>query len=754
MDYNGNTNHTFLSRVLGTVEEETERPAFTNDSEIDPILMSEVPLNTLHRDINFQSDAEESDIDSDVENDTTAKNQLQNELVDELNLNFDLENQQQQRQHHQRDPLRSFITTIEDSVRSIHRKSQQPTQHPTQPQLQRSLPPPDRARWLWANVSNLDVFLADLYAYYQGNGWVCIAVARACDLLVAVFVVLLSAFLTHCVDYSTLFSGQVNTLSQVCSSPGHCIAEAPFTRKLFYAVLLMLLAARTRNAYKSLTHLHDIKLFYTYLLEIDDSELQTISWPQIVKRIMVVKAQNTNAAMSKDKSKLNAHDIANRLMRRENYFIAMVNMNVFGDALNVPLPLPLTKFHLFTKTLEWNLKLCILDFLFDSHGHLKRKILSKNHRLSNITELKKRFRIAGLLGIFISPLLVFYFTTYYFLKLFYDVKTNPGIVNARSYSPHARWKMREYNELPHIFHKRLTLSLEHADNYLANFPKELTDTLLTFVAFVSGSLLAILVILTLIDHENFLNFEITPGRTTLFYISALGALFTVCKNSVSDKNHRYLFDPESSLRNVAQYTHYLPATWDGRYHTVDVKTQFCNMYNLRIYLIFKELCSLIFLPYILYFALPRKSDRIIDFFRDYSVHVDGIGYVCSFAMFNIDDNKDKISKKKDVNDKMMASYIHFVENYGNTTSTAAPMATGHRVFTNPTHNIIRKHNAGAVTEDHLVDVNNSMLLGESFQLGTDHAAARAGPAAGSDDDISRSTGGGVLGLLNQVYKYK
>ncbi|TID19870.1 hypothetical protein CANINC_003665 [Pichia inconspicua] len=751
MEYpNSNTNHTFLSRVLGTVEEENNStPPFHDDTlgdlQFQNHSLSNQPLSDINfkdniRDINFQSDNESDDEDTN----------LREQLEEELNLNFDIEDQRdhsRRNNYTQNNIHRSILNTIEESVHHLKdvAKNYSQTRHHYPP-----LPPQDRARWLWANVSNLDIFLADLYTYYQGNGWLCIALSRTCDLLVAVFVVLLSAFLGHCVDYNSLFTGSATTLSQVCSSPASCIASTPFTQKLFYIFLFILLALRTANAYNSLNHLRDIKLFYNYLLQIDDSELQTISWPQVVKRIMSVKAQNTNAATSTIKSKLNAHDIANRLMRRENYFIAMINMNILGDALNLSIP----PFHLFTKTLEWNLKLCILDSFFDSQGHLKRKIISKNHRLTNITELKKRFRIAGLLGIFISPFLVFYFTAYYFLKLFYDVKTNPGILNARSYSPLARWKMREYNELPHIFHKRLSLSKEHADNYLANFPKEITNILLNFIAFLSGSLLAILVILTLIDHENFLTFEITSGRTTLFYISALGALFTLCKNSVPDNTTRYLFNPESSLRNVAQHTHYLPKSWENRYHTVDVKTQFCALYNLRIYLIFKELCSLIFLPYILYFSLPKMSDRIIDFFRDYSVHVDGIGYVCSFAMFNMNDNKDKLGKEPDKNDKMVASYIHFIESYGDPTTATATATTGHRTFQNPTHNLLRKNtgnnNIPHVEEKNnsIVNVNNSMLLGESFQLGTQNHNNLA-----SSDDIDHSTGG-VLGLLNQVYKYK
>lgn len=43
--------------------------------------------------------------------------------------------------------------------------------------------PTERALWMWANVSNLDIFLKDVYDYYTGNGIWCITLSRILDLL-------------------------------------------------------------------------------------------------------------------------------------------------------------------------------------------------------------------------------------------------------------------------------------------------------------------------------------------------------------------------------------------------------------------------------------------------------------------------------------------------------------------------------------------------------------------------------------------
>ena len=48
----------------------------------------------------------------------------------------------------------------------------------------------------------------------------------------------------------------------------------------------------------------------------------------------------------------------------------------------------------------------------------------------------------------------------------------------------------------------------------------------------------------------------------------------------------------------------------------------------------QELLSVILTPFVLWYSLPTCAPAIVDFFREFSVHVDGLGYVCSFAVFD------------------------------------------------------------------------------------------------------------------------
>ncbi len=88
-------------------------------------------------------------------------------------------------------------------------------------------------------------------------------------------------------------------------------------------------------------------------------------------------------------AKLDAHDIANRIMRQENYLIALFNKELLD--LRVPIPKILQKFgisrateegkgKLLTRALEWNLRFCLIEYLFDDSGRVRKVFLKSKNR--------------------------------------------------------------------------------------------------------------------------------------------------------------------------------------------------------------------------------------------------------------------------------------------------------------------------------------------------------------------------------------
>jgi autophagy-related protein 9 len=68
-------------------------------------------------------------------------------------------------------------------------------------------------------------------------------------------------------------------------------------------------------------------------------------------------------------------------------------------------------------------------------------------------------------------------------------------------------------------------------------------------------------------------------------------------------------------------------------------SSFSFIWVLKVYFL-EELLSPFVTPIILCFHLRRKSLQIIDFLRNYTVDVQGVGDVCSFAQLDVGKHGD------------------------------------------------------------------------------------------------------------------
>lgn len=602
-------------------------------------------------------------------------------------------------------------------------------------------PPKERALYLWANIVNMDEFLIDVYFYYRGKGFANIVAGRVVDILILVFILSFTTFLKWGIDYDRFFNhwssnSNTNLTLQDLVIPNFFFSAVPFPVKVFLFGFACYIALRLVQLYLDYKYkLAELQNFYKHLLNIsNDIELMTISWSTIVERLMLLKDYNSLTSSTPNapphyitdlnsKVRLNAHDIANRIMRKENYMIAIINKNVLD--LDIPVPSFLSSIlsskSVLTRTLEWNLKLCINNFIFNEKGQINPSILKESSRNQNAQDLSSRFKMAAIINLVFCPFIVVYFVLLNFFRYFNEYKSNPAsLLGLRQYTPWAEWKLREFNELPHFFIKRLHLSIGPANTYINQFPGGvLVMNVMSLVNFISGAILAVLVLMAVFfedEEHNFWAFEITENRSTLFYISVFGSVWAVTANSLNTSTTTnsaenantqgvsFFYDPEASLRYVSQFTHYLPSSWNKRLHTVEVKNEFCELYSLKILVILNEILSLILTPFVLWFKVSNSSSAIIDFFREYTIHVDGLGYVCYFAMFNFEEKDknmmydlNKRSRKKPIkqgtsnakaksklsdtdesssdesdadlgdyyqDDKMIKSYMYFLESYG------------------------------------------------------------------------------------------
>ncbi|KAL7266694.1 autophagy protein atg9 [Rhizina undulata] len=515
--------------------------------------------------------------------------------------------------------------------------------------------PKERALWKWANVENLDNFLNDVYDYFLGKGIYSITLNRLLHLLTLAFVVAFTTFLSLCIDYPKIRSSK--RFAEVVNP--HCMADMSGMATFFLWILSFYWVIKAIHYLLDTRRLWDLHNFYLYLLNIPDSDMQTISWQEVVARLMVLRDSNpitSNALLRRhynhqSKQRMDAHDIANRLMRKDNYLIALFNKDVLD--LTVPLPLLRNRGGMLTKTLEWNLSWCILDFAFNEQGQLRPMFLKESHRRVLSDGLRRRFFYAATMNIIFAPFIVTYFLLLFLLKNLHDFIKMPARIGHRQYTPLAEWKFREFNELYHLFQLRLNMSYPAAEAYVDQFPRDKTAQLARFVSFVASSLLGVLAIGTLIDSELITQMEITPGLNSLFYITVLSTIVAVSRGMLPEEYTVY--DPEWAIGNVIQHIHYMPDQWKGKLHSDEIKRDFMKLYDMKVMIFLQEVLSVIFTPFVLWFSLPNSCDRIVDFFREFTVHVDGIGY------HKASDPRDEYFGAKD--NKMMASVYGFLDQY-------------------------------------------------------------------------------------------
>ncbi|KAH9952059.1 APG9-domain-containing protein [Amylocystis lapponica] len=555
-------------------------------------------------------------------------------------------------------PPRPFELNTEDEP------SSRPLHEPRQNHM-RGLDAHERALWNWVNVYNLDAFLQEAYYYYEGKGIYSIALSRGLNLLTVGFVIGFSTFLLGCVDYSRIRPDQVTRLSEIIVN--RCVSRFSGLTLIFFLLFTAFFVWQLVSYVLDIMRLVDMYRFYTYLLHIPDADIQTISWPEVVRRIGAIREDNPLTAISSTSAaqsisaKLDAHDIANRIMRQENYLIALFNKELLD--LRVPLPHFLKRFidsreagkgRTLTRALEWNLRFCLMEYLFDPSGRVRKVFLKSKNRTVLIEGLRRRLIFMGILNAIFAPFIVLYLLMYSFFRYFEEYHNNPSNIGGRRYTPFAQWKFREFNELPHLFKRRLNESYPMASMYIGQFPNEKLTLIVRFVSFILGSFAAVLLLASVIDPDLFLHFEVTPHRTVLFYLTVFVSSLAVARGMIPAENQ--VFDPELLMTEVVQYSHYMPDEWKDQLHSKKVHEEFGELFAMKIMIFVQELLSVLLTPLVLWYSLPPCAPTIVDFFREFTVHVDGLGYVCSFAVFDFQRHGNiKFGAPTKVNDERLMS---------------------------------------------------------------------------------------------------
>ncbi|CAH1183544.1 unnamed protein product [Phaedon cochleariae] len=489
---------------------------------------------------------------------------------------------------------------------------------------------PTRSKW--NHIEDLDSFFSRMYKYHQKHGFVCMLLQEIFELNQFIFVVFLTAYLIHGIDYQLLFGytpgpGRKLTLGDVIYPIDKWLDN--FTGLTWFILIIaaavFLLKFLTR-CYQ-IIYFWDIKQFYNTALNIKDSDLDNLTWHEIQTRIKLVQLEQQ---MCIHKRELTELDIYHRILRQENYLVAMVNKHLLPPRMHIPF---LGEVVYWTKGLRYNMQSLLFWSPwspFENPWHLREEYKRQNLRTELAQQLGRQILWLALINLILAPIIFIWQILYTMFSYGEVIKREPGQMGTRCWSTYSKMYLRHFNELDHELHSRLTRAYLPASQYLSAFSSPVVTVVAQYVGFLCGSLFTVIVALTIYDED------VIGVEHVLTLMTGVGGMTAICRGLIPDET--VVWCPEQLLQCVVMHTHYLPSGWRGQAHTSKIREEFQQLFQMRVVAVLEDLLSPILTPYLMWRWVYPRSLEIVDFFRNFTVSVVGVGDVCSFAQMDIKKN--------------------------------------------------------------------------------------------------------------------
>lgn len=476
-------------------------------------------------------------------------------------------------------------------------------------------------------IHDLDDFFTKVYRYHKRSGFACIVWSHILELIQIIFVVSFTIFLLHCIDYNILFKNKfVDPEQRNAKVRIHdVIVPLDWESLSFIEIFLLIISIlfwllKLIRGIQSIVVNLAIKSFYSEALHVTDCTLFT--WQDIQTKLI----QAQHFCLIQD-GHLNELVIHNRILRHSNYMIAMVNKGLLPIHYKIPL---LGEITYLTKGLQYNMQLLLFKgpfSLFEFNWKLKDEIKITSQRQQCADQLAKNCLLLAIINTILLPLILIWQILYTFYTYAEAIKRDPSMaLGTRNWSLYARWYCRHFNELDHQLDDRLNRGYKAATKYMNSFTSPLLEVIFKHIAFIAGSILAILICLTIYDED------VITVEHLITVMTALGGIVAISRAFISSEIPSKYTHSELHT-NVLEHIHYKPHGYAP--YSNQARTAMGNIFPYKIEAVLEELISPIVTPYILIRHMRSRSLEIIDFFHNYTVEVAGTGDVCTFAMMNI-----------------------------------------------------------------------------------------------------------------------
>merc|ERR1719420_1258530 len=113
--------------------------------------------------------------------------------------------------------------------------------------------------------------------------------------------------------------------------------------------------------------------------------------------------------------------------------------------------------------------------------------------------MKEDVTLLAIVNLILMPAILFFqiFAKFYnFFNCAEILRRDPGTLGVRKWSQYAQLYLRHYNEFDHQFQQRLRLAYKPANRYMNTFFSPLLSVASKFITFIAGSMLGVLLSLS------------------------------------------------------------------------------------------------------------------------------------------------------------------------------------------------------------------------------------------------------------------
>lgn len=343
-------------------------------------------------------------------------------------------------------------------------------------------------------------------------------------------------------------------------------------------------------------------------MPLSQEELCNHSWQSVQARLLALQRRQPLCVPRRELTEL---DIHHRILRFRNYTVAMVNKSLLPVRFRLPLLGPVV---FLTRGLQFNLELLLFRgpaALFQNTWSLRPQVKRAGARRALARGLARAAVLLGVANLALCPCVLGWRLLLAFFSYAEGLKRAPGSLGARRWSLYARHYLRHFNELGHELQARLGRGHAPATKYMDSFSSPLLAVLARHVGFFAGSVLAVLIVLTVYDED------VLTVQHILTAITLLGLVVTVARcvlgapwpggcwicgqvngpDSVLGRGPKVgphlclprsfipdehaVWCPEQLLQRVLAHVHYLPEHWQGRAGRAETRAEMAQLFQYK-----------------------------------------------------------------------------------------------------------------------------------------------------------------------------